>query len=1040
MIGLRTTGSVTDDDEAVDITGGALTLETGSGAGSPTAPIESNVDSVAGSVSTSGGIFIDETDGLQLGTISLAADTHIAISTGDGELEFAGNIAASASGSVRLESEKNILLSTGSSISSEDGDIMLNATGTTSGSFDGIRLDNASTMTTNGEIKLTGSGGTNSGAGVLLENGSTVGSTDGNIQIVGSSSNGNDYEQANNSAIQSTNGQIEINANTIDLTSGAISSSGELVIQPRVAATSIGLGDSATGTLNLNNAELGRLQAGFASIVLGDSDSGTGAVDVNASTFSNPLHIVGGSITVTELNAGAIEVTLTARTGSISNGGDVGSDVSASSVTLNSLAGEIGSSGDAISLDAAFVTSDTSTSNSDQFLATAGFVAWNSSTAGTGTATLDSGQFNLPAGQNVAGNVELENGATLSGEGTVVGRVIVLAGGTLSPGSNRGILNTRDLQFLPNSRFDVDLVGDTPGVEHDQVLVNGIVEINNATLDISHSGFIPGGHERIILIDNDGTDEVVGQFDNLPQGAVIGIAGFDAVIIYDGGDGNDVEIVFPVVYDFSQAAFSTSEQDVLNTSTVVTVTRNRSTTATSVDIVLSGQTADAGSDFTAGPITIDFEVGVSSVNVPIEILGDTLVELNETVALSFANLTGTDVVGTSQPASVLTILENDSAVFSFSRLMVPEGNTNQTSHFVTATLTNPVDVPIYVEYSLAAGSATAGEDFQPLSSSFVFPAGAVTVNIQVGILGDSIPEPDETFYLNVDLFENRFRNVDIIRPTSEIVIVNDDLLRIAGVKVGSTEWTPAFKSHLDPTDRFGYTIPTGVHQMAPLPWANINQIRIKFTQDISTSFHANLIGLGGVRVADYRSEFSSVDYNPSDLTVTMTLNSFLGDEQLILVASDEIHSRNIALDGEWDTGQSIGMSGNGHAGGTFAFRFDVLPGDVNQSGGIRANDGFAALQLQFQDLGTPNYYPFADIDGNGRIRANDGFFALSRQFSEPPKSVPNLPPFPAPVLVAAAVNAAFADEQAKELGEDDFDEELLSVADALARFVRLAAI
>ena len=66
--------------------------------------------------------------------------------------------------------------------------------------------------------------------------------------------------------------------------------------------------------------ELGTLTDGFSSITIGDVANGTGTVQIDTATFTDPITIVGGAIAVTELNAGSNPVTLTARTGAITDG------------------------------------------------------------------------------------------------------------------------------------------------------------------------------------------------------------------------------------------------------------------------------------------------------------------------------------------------------------------------------------------------------------------------------------------------------------------------------------------------------------------------------------------------------------------------------------------------------------------------------------------------------------------------------------------------------------------------------------------------
>jgi hypothetical protein len=78
-----------------------------------------------------------------------------------------------------------------------------------------------------------------------------------------------------------------------------------------------------------------------------------------------------------------------------------------------------------------------------------------------------------------------------------------------------------------------------------QLNVAGRINLNNAQLALSGS-HTPAVNDQFIIVNNDGTDPIVGTFNSLPQGAVIpnflGSA-LSARISYVGGDGNDAVIV-----------------------------------------------------------------------------------------------------------------------------------------------------------------------------------------------------------------------------------------------------------------------------------------------------------------------------------------------------------------------------------------------------------------------------------------------------------------------------------------------------------------
>jgi len=91
---------------------------------------------------------------------------------------------------------------------------------------------------------------------------------------------------------------------------GELSSSGDLLIAPRTTSRSIGIG-SPTGDLNLSVDEIALLQDGFNSITIGNN-AGSGAITVEAITFTDPVRLVSptGSITLNGQLTGADNATV----------------------------------------------------------------------------------------------------------------------------------------------------------------------------------------------------------------------------------------------------------------------------------------------------------------------------------------------------------------------------------------------------------------------------------------------------------------------------------------------------------------------------------------------------------------------------------------------------------------------------------------------------------------------------------------------------------------------------------------------------------
>ena len=167
--------------------------------------------------------------------------------------------------------------------------------------------------------------------------------------------------------------------------------------------------------------------------------------------------------------------------------------------------------------------------------------------------------------------------------------------------------------------------------------------------------------------------------------------------------------------------------------------------------------------------------------------------------------------------------------------------------------------------------------------------------------------------------------------------------QVTGLEVDRDSWTPAFLAALQSAGEgngLGYAIPVGSSaQLLDLPWTNVDQIQITFSQDVSVS-QASL-GLTGIAVPNYA--FSSFNYDPTTFTAIWTLATPLAADKLHLdlAASGPAAVTSLAgsaLDGEWTDAVSHYPSGNGTVGGDFKFSFNVLPADGNRDGIVNGQD------------------------------------------------------------------------------------------------------
>ena len=79
-----------------------------------------------------------------------------------------------------------------------------------------------------------------------------------------------------------------------------------------------------------------------------------------------------------------------------------------------------------------------------------------------------------------------------------------------------------------------------------------------------------------------------------------------------------------------------------------------------------------------------------------------------------------------------------------------EGDAGLTPFFFTISLNQPAgDDGVSVDYATADGTATAGEDYVAKAGTATFAAGQTSLTITIDVVGDEVPEPDETFHVDL---------------------------------------------------------------------------------------------------------------------------------------------------------------------------------------------------------------------------------------------------------------------------------------------------
>ena len=187
-----------------------------------------------------------------------------------------------------------------------------------------------------------------------------------------------------------------------------------------------------------------------------------------------------------------------------------------------------------------------------------------------------------------------------------------------------------------------------------------------------------------------------------------------------------------------------------------TVTRSGSTAAAStVKVKTSNGTATAGTDYTALPLqTLTFGVGETSKTVTVDVLGDGLVEKDETFNLVLSAPTNAFITRT---VGVGTIVSDDGGLPSFAVDVpfggppppsVDEGDAGSTPATFTISRNGNTNGPSTVKYRTSGGTATAGTDYTAVPLTTVtFEPGEFSKTVDVAVTGDLTAENNETFNL-----------------------------------------------------------------------------------------------------------------------------------------------------------------------------------------------------------------------------------------------------------------------------------------------------
>ncbi len=365
-------------------------------------------------------------------------------------------------------------------------------------------------------------------------------------------------------------GDVALGANTVDVSGdttidGIVSGSGGFDV---LVSATLTLNAKNTFTGNITVADLGRLDVACAedSTALGTSAGSTtisdgGLLIVRANTaYAEPISIAGS------LPESALYI------GGCSGGGGGGvavSKIAPISVSTTTFTGAVTLTDDTymstyFTQRIVFENMVLGGNSLIQTSSSTGTIVYNNETLAYKNKTItiapsdENTSFNsvIPGDTLVVngttGFVELHDGSTLMGSGTVVNGFNAHPNSNVAVGNSPGCLKTDGVN-MSAANFIVEVAGADACTGYDQLQVTNAdaeaadfedVHLFDAKLSLSFpSGdYLPAAGTKFVVINNEGTDAVQGTFQNLPEGETFEANGGVFRVSYVGGDGNDVEI------------------------------------------------------------------------------------------------------------------------------------------------------------------------------------------------------------------------------------------------------------------------------------------------------------------------------------------------------------------------------------------------------------------------------------------------------------------------------------------------------------------
>ena len=470
---------------------------------------------------------------------------------------------------------------------------------------------------------------------------------------------------------------------------------------------------------------------------------------------------------------------------------------------------------------------DDAEDESDETVTVAGTATAAAAVTGTALTLIDD---DAPPGAIML-TTDVESWAEHMGE-TAVTVTATIAGATRFPTAMQvqvavaGMAGSAAVDFMPVDDFMIEIPSGMPSATGSFMLE----PIDDAEVEVAETVMVAGTAPvavmpaRVMLMDDDESAPA----DRQPTSA-LSIAA--AVSVAEGDEG------------VTQAAFAVT----LSPASEQVVAARWAT---------ADGTAEAGADYEAASGRLTFEPGETRRTIRVAVLGDEIPEADETftVALSDAEhaAVGEERTGTA------TIVDDDEALLSITAAVsVAEGDEGVTQAAFAVTLSPASEQVVTARWATADGTAKAGADYEAASGRLTFEPGDMRRTIRVAVLGDEIPEADETF--TVALSDAEHAAVGEERTGTATIVDDDEALLSITAAVSVAEGDEGVTQAA-----FAVTLSPASEQVVTATWA---------TADGTAEAGA-----------DYEAASGRLTFEPGDMRRTIRV-AVLGDE---IPEADEI--------------------------------------------------------------------------------------------------------------------------------------------------------